>query len=78
MTIEVFIFLALVLAIFAVESKDLMYSVLALSGYGFCLGIIFHLLGAPILAIFQIAVFVTGSIFLGYVILSLTREGEYE
>ncbi|NOQ55471.1 MAG: DUF4040 domain-containing protein [Nanohaloarchaea archaeon] len=56
MLIEILLFLGIILAIIAVELKDLVHSVLVLAGLGLVVAAIFFLLSAPDIALTQAAV----------------------
>ncbi|RLI39699.1 hypothetical protein DRO64_10190 [Candidatus Bathyarchaeota archaeon] len=49
--------LALILAVLTVELKDILYSILSFCGMCIVLGVIFWILNAPYVAVFQMLVY---------------------
>lgn len=67
--------LTLILAVLTVEFENLMYAVLSFCGMTISLGLLFLLLGAPYVALFQILVY-TGAVGVLFIItIMLTERG---
>ena len=56
MIFEILLLVSLMLAIFAVETKDLLYSVIFLGALGSVIAVLFYLMAAPDIAITQAVV----------------------
>ena len=70
--------LTVVSAYFAVASKNIVYGVVFLLTTNVSLGIVYYMLGAPTVALFQLAIF-AGAIVVFFVItIMLTRAGRME
>lgn len=73
---NVFLVFLLVLSIMAIEFKDLLYSVIILTGASITLAVIFYMLQAPDIAITQAAVGAGISTVLYVITISRTRREE--
>ena len=68
--------LALVLAALTVELKDILYSILSFCGMCIVLGVIFWILNAPYVAVFQMLVYAGAivAMFIAAVMLTTRKE----
>jgi len=68
--------LALVLAVLTVELKDILYSILSFCGMCIVLGVIFWILNAPYVAVFQMLVYAGAivAMFIAAVMLTTRKE----
>ncbi|RLE41699.1 short chain dehydrogenase, partial [Candidatus Woesearchaeota archaeon] len=68
--------LALILAVLTVELKDILYSILSFCGMCIVLGVIFWILNAPYVAVFQILVYAGAivAMFIATVMLTTRKE----
>jgi len=68
--------LALVLAVLTVELKDILYSILSFCGMCIILGVIFWILNAPYVAVFQMLVYAGAivAMFIAAVMLTTRKE----
>jgi len=68
--------LALILAILTVELKDILYSILSFCGMCIVLGVIFWILNAPYVAVFQMLVYAGAivAMFIAAVMLTTRKE----
>jgi len=76
--IEVFVFLAVtvVCAYFAVSSKNIVYGVVFLLCTNLSLGVVYFMMGAPTVALFQIAIF-AGAVMVFFVVtVMFTQAGK--
>ena len=68
--------LALILAVLTVELKDILYSILSFCGMCIVLGVIFWILNAPYVAVFQMLVYAGAivAMFIAAVMLTTRKE----
>jgi len=68
--------LALILAVLTVELKDILYSILSFCGMCIVLGVIFWILNAPYVAVFQMLVYAGAivAMFIATVMLTTRKE----
>jgi NADH-quinone oxidoreductase subunit J len=77
---EVVFFLAITVvgALFAVTSKNIVYGVVSLLCANVSLGIVYYIVGAPTVALFQLAIF-AGAIMVFFIVaVMFTRAGDME
>jgi len=76
--IEVFVFLAVtvVCAYFAVSSKNIVYGVVFLLCTNLSLGVVYFMMGAPTVALFQIAIFAGAVVVFFVVTVMFTQAGD--
>ena len=76
--IEVYVFLAvtLVCAYFAVSSKNIVYGVVFLLCTNLSLGVVYFMMGAPTVALFQIAIFAGAVVVFFVVTVMFTQSGK--
>jgi len=76
--IEVYVFLALTLvcAYFAVSSKNIVYGVVFLLCTNLSLGVVYFMMGAPTVALFQIAIFAGAVVVFFVVTVMFTQSGK--
>lgn len=75
--IQVFlIVIALALAILTVELRDLLHAALCLCGMAIAIGMLFSILSAPYVAVFQILIYAGAVIALFISVIMLTRRPE--
>lgn len=76
--IEVFVFLAVtvVCAYFAVSSKNIVYGVVFLLCTNLSLGVVYFMMGAPTVALFQIAIFAGAVVVFFVVTVMFTQAGK--
>lgn len=76
--IEVYVFLAvtLVCAYFAVSSKNIVYGVVFLLCTNLSLGVVYFMMGAPMVALFQIAIFAGAVVVFFVVTVMFTQSGK--
>lgn len=76
--IEVYVFLAvtLVCAYFAVSSKNIVYGVVFLLCTNLSLGVVYFMMGAPTVALFQIAIFAGAVVVFFVVTVMFTQAGK--
>jgi len=76
--IEVYVFLAvtLVCAYFAVSSKNIVYGVVFLLCTNLSLGVVYFMMGAPTVALFQIAIFAGAVVVFFIVAVMFTQAGK--
>jgi len=67
-----------VMAVLTVEAEELLYSALGLLGMSIALGILYWLLFAPYVAVFQLAVYAGAVIVLFVSVIMLTRRERNE
>ncbi len=70
--------LLIVFAYFTIEAKNLMYAVISFICMSVVLGVIFFLLGAPYVSLFQIGVFAGATAIFFLVAVIFTRGGKWE
>jgi len=68
----------IVMAVLTVEAKELLYSALGLLGMSVSLGILYWLLFAPYVAVFQLAVYAGAVVVLFVSVIMLTRRDKNE
>ena len=78
--IEVMVFLAVtvVCAYFAVSSKNIVYGVVFLLCTNVSLSIVYYMIGAPTVALFQLAIFAGAVVVFFIVTVMFTRAGAME
>ncbi len=78
--IEVMVFLAVtvVCAYFAVSSKNIVYGVVFLLCTNVSLAIVYYMIGAPTVALFQLAIFAGAVVVFFIVTVMFTRAGAME
>lgn len=78
--IEMIVLLALtvVSALFAVGSSNIVYGVVFLLCTNVCLGIVYYMMGAPTVALFQIAIFAGAIVVFFLVAVMFTQAGSME
>jgi len=76
--IEVFVFLAVtvVCAYFAVSSKNIVFGVVFLLCTNLSLGVVYFMMGAPTVALFQIAIFAGAVVVFFVVTVMFTQAGK--
>lgn len=75
--IQIFLmFVTLVLAIFTIELKNLLYAVLSFSGMCITIGAMYWLLNAPYVAVFQLLIYAGAVVTLFLAALTLTKLKE--
>jgi len=74
--ILVLLVLTVVLAVASVEFRNLMHAVLFLLLFNISLGVLYYIVGAPMVALFQLAVFAGAVIVFFILTVMLTRGGE--
>ncbi len=76
--IEVYVFLAVtvVCAYFAVSSKNIVYGVVFLLCTNLSLGVVYFMMGAPTVALFQIAIFAGAVVVFFVVTVMFTQAGK--
>ena len=67
-----------VMAVLTVEAEELLYSALGLLGMSVALGILYWLLFAPYVAVFQLAVYAGAVVVLFVSVIMLTRRERHE
>ena len=69
--------LTLLLALLTVELKDILYAILSFCGMCILLGVIFWVLNAPYVAVFQLLIYAgaTVALFIATVMLTTREEG---
>jgi NADH-quinone oxidoreductase subunit J len=78
--IEVLFFLTLTVAsaFFAVSSRNIVYGVVSLLCANVSLGIVYYIVGAPTVALFQLAIFAGAVVVFFIITVMFTRAGEME
>jgi NADH-quinone oxidoreductase subunit J len=78
--IEIILILSLVLvsALFAVTSRNIVYAVIALLSTNVTLGIAYYMMGAPTVALFQLAIFAGAVVVFFVITVMLTSGGDME
>ena len=78
--IAMFLILSLVLvsAVLAVTSKNIVYAVVALLSTNVTLGIAYYMMGAPMVALFQLAIFAGAVVVFFVITVMLTSGGDME
>lgn len=78
--IDVVFFLALTVAsaLFAVSSKNIVYGVFFLLCANVSLGIVYYIIGAPTVALFQFAIFAGAIVVFFIIAVMFTKAGEIE
>jgi NADH-quinone oxidoreductase subunit J len=78
--IDVVFFLTLTVAsaLFAVSSKNIVYGVVFLLCANVSLGIVYYIVGAPTVALFQFAIFAGAIVVFFIITVMFTRAGEME
>jgi NADH-quinone oxidoreductase subunit J len=76
--VQIFLIIAtVVLAFLAIEIRDLLHSVISLCGMCISLGILFGILNAPYVIVFQLLIYAGATIVLFIAVVMLTtREGK--
>ena len=70
--------LVLVCAVLAVTSKNIIYAVVALLSTNITLGIAYYMMGAPLVALFQLAIFAGAVVVFFVITVMLTSGGDME
>jgi len=68
--------LVIVCALFAVTSKNIVYAVIALLATNVTLGIAYYMMGAPTVALFQLAIFAGAVVVFFVITVMLTKGGD--
>lgn len=78
--IDVVFFLTLTVAsaLFAVYSKNIVYGVVYLLCANVCLGIVYYIIGAPTVALFQFAIFAGAIVVFFIIAVMFTKAGEMD
>lgn len=71
-----FLAVAIVMAVLTVEAEELLYAAMSLLGMCVSLGILYWLLFAPYVAVFQFAIYAGALVVLFVSVIMLTRRGE--
>lgn len=70
--------LAVVSAFLVVSDPNIVYAVVFLLGLNVCLGILYYMLGAPMVSLFQLAIFAGAIVVFFLLAVMLTRGGRME
>jgi uncharacterized MnhB-related membrane protein len=74
--IEPLLLIAIILGILSLEEENMLHAISFLGLLGLCLAIMYYLMGAGLIALFQASIAASSIMILGYLIFSMSREGK--